>query len=52
MLRLKITREEGLYYWTITRNDEVVCAGLQGFKSEIEADTDARIKWREYTGQE
>ena len=51
MLRLKITREEGLYYWTITRHGEVVCTGLQGFATEQEADADGRIKWQEYTGQ-
>lgn len=51
MLRLRITREEGLYYWTITRNDEPVCAGLTGYATEAEADADARVKWQEYTGQ-
>lgn len=51
MLRLRITREEGMYYWTITRNDEIICAGLRGFHTEEGADEDARNKWQEYTGQ-
>ena len=51
MLRLTITRDKGLYYWTITRNREPVCAGLVGFATEAEADADARVKWCEYTIQ-
>ena len=47
MLQLKITREEGLYYWAISRNDEIVCAGLRGFDSAAAAEAEARAEWHE-----
>lgn len=51
MLRLTVDCIEGLYYWKITRNGELVMAGVDYYFTPDAADAAGRAKWNEYTGR-
>lgn len=48
MNRIKITKQDGLYYWQIMSDGAMLFAGLQGFATRELAIADANGEWKAY----